>query len=62
MRNKISEIRKLKGLSQSKLAMEAKISRPYLSKIENDKAEPTGKILFKIAEVLNTSVDSFCCN
>lgn len=62
MKNKIAEIRKEKGYSQTKLSEEAGISRPYLSNIENDKVEATGKVLFEIAKALSTSMDSLFLN
>ena len=57
MTNNIASIRKSKGYTQTQLAKDAKISRPYLSNVENDKVEPTAKIMFRIAKVLNEKIE-----
>ncbi|MDB2091420.1 MULTISPECIES: helix-turn-helix domain-containing protein [Clostridium] len=54
---KISKLRKEKGLSLSKLAEMAQISKSYLSDLENEKKEnPSVEILEKIARVLEVPV------
>ena len=54
MRNKIAEYRKKIGMSQQELADEAKISRTYLSILENQKQEVIGSdVMFRIADALN---------
>lgn len=54
---KISETRKLKGLSQEELAEQAKINLRTIQRIENSESEPRGKTLNLICNVLdiNTS-------
>lgn len=55
--SKITEIRKLKGLSLSKLAEKAGISKGYLHGIENGgKDNPSTEILEKIATALEVNV------
>lgn len=46
-------LRKEKGLTQEKLALETGISVSYLRRIEHGKANPTINELWKIAEVLD---------
>ena len=54
MRNKIAEYRKKIGMSQQELADEAKISRTYLSILENQKQEVIGSdVMFRISDALN---------
>lgn len=54
---KISETRKLKGLTQEELAEQAKINLRTIQRIENSESEPRGKTLNLICNVLdiNTS-------
>ncbi len=49
--------REEKGMSLSALARAAKVSKGYLSQIENDSApRPSGETLFKMASTLGTTV------
>ncbi|WP_077358326.1 helix-turn-helix transcriptional regulator [Virgibacillus halodenitrificans] len=57
MRNKILELRKHKGFTQDQLAKKCNVSRQTINAIENDRYDPTLKLAFKIARVLNTTVD-----
>jgi transcriptional regulator with XRE-family HTH domain len=55
--SKITEIRKLKGMSLSKLAEKAGISKGYLSNIETGiKENPSTEMLEKIAAALDVEV------
>ena len=58
MKNNIAAIRKIKNESQESLAKKAEISRTHLSDIENDNADPTGPIMFRIAKALGVSLDT----
>lgn len=49
---KISETRKIKGLTQEELAEQAKINLRTIQRIENSENEPRGKTLNLICEVL----------
>ncbi|KKP86746.1 MAG: Transcriptional regulator [Candidatus Roizmanbacteria bacterium GW2011_GWA2_35_8] len=49
----ISKIRKEKSLSQDDLALDCYIDRSNLAEIEEGKANPSLKVLCKIAEGLN---------
>lgn len=53
----ISLIRKELNISQVELSKKVGISRQYLSQIEKGKANPTYKIILKIALALKCSVE-----
>lgn len=57
MKNKISEYRHDKKLSQAELAIACNVSRQTINAIENDKYDPTLSLAFKLSVVLNTTVD-----
>ncbi|KKE79433.1 helix-turn-helix transcriptional regulator [Oceanobacillus caeni] len=58
MKNKILELRKGKGFTQDVLAKKCNVSRQTINAIENDRYDPTLQLAFKIARVLNTTVDN----
>lgn len=49
----IAKIRKGKDLSQDDLAVDCNIDRSYLVEVEERKANPSLKVLYKIARELN---------
>lgn len=49
------EIRESRGLSQETLALEADVDRTYVSQIERGVANPSLRVLFQIAAVLNVA-------
>lgn len=57
MRNVIREKRKDKGISQEELAKKCGVSRQTVNAIENNKYDPTLSLAFKLAALLNTTVD-----
>lgn len=57
MKNKIFEIRKVKGFTQDALAKKCNVSRQTINAIENNRYDPTLQLAFKIAAILNTTVD-----
>lgn len=57
MRNNIRELRGSKGLTQAELAKKCRVTRQTINAIENDKYDPTLKLAFQIAKVLETTVD-----
>ncbi|TFJ93126.1 helix-turn-helix transcriptional regulator [Lentibacillus salicampi] len=57
MKNKILKFRKDKGFTQDALAKKCNVSRQTINAIENDRYDPTLQLAFKIARVLNTTVD-----
>jgi putative transcriptional regulator len=57
MNNYIKKQRLSLGLTQSTLAKRVNISRPYLSEIENNKTEPSGKVVLRIAKHLQCKAE-----
>ena len=57
MENKISEMRREKGLLQEQLAKKCGVSRQTINAIENNKYDPTLALAFKLAQELGTTVD-----
>ena len=55
--DKLSNLRKKRGLTQEELALELFISRSMIAKYETGKAYPTNEILQKIADYFEISVD-----
>ena len=49
-------------LSQEKLAELANISTKHLTKIENEKVTPSVYMVYKLAKVLDTTIDNLCDN
>jgi|CryBogDrversion2_1035201.scaffolds.fasta_scaffold00317_7 transcriptional regulator with XRE-family HTH domain len=54
---RIRTIRQSLKWTQDELAQEAKISKSFLSEIENDKANASGENLLKISNAMNVSMD-----
>lgn len=55
--DKLSSLRKARGLTQEELALELFISRSMIAKYETGKAYPTNEILQKLSDYFNISVD-----
>ena len=55
--DKLSSLRKSRGLTQEELALEIFVSRSMIAKYETGKAYPTNEILQKIADYFEISVD-----
>lgn len=53
----LTEIRKRKGYSQLKVAMDLSISREALSHYENGKRSPDIEMLCKMSKYFNVSID-----
>ena len=58
MENKIRALRKKLGISQEDLAKRCGVSRQTINAIENNKYDPTLVLAFRLAEVLETTVDT----
>ena len=54
--NKIKELRKIKGLSQERLANMAEIDRTYLPTIEKGERNVSIEIVEKLAKALNVTI------
>lgn len=57
MKNKIKYYRKQKAISQLKLSQSLGVSRQTINAIENNKYDPSLSLAFKLASMLNTTVD-----
>ncbi|MFB4166865.1 helix-turn-helix transcriptional regulator [Virgibacillus sp. JSM 102003] len=57
MINVIRKFRKDKKMSQKILANKCKVSRQTINAIENNKYDPSLDLAFKIATILNVTVD-----
>lgn len=58
MSNSVREFRISKGITQTKLAEMANISRPYLAEIEKGDSNPSAQIAISIAKSLDTIVET----
>ena len=56
---RITEIRKLKGISQYKLAKNVMMEQSNLARIEKGLTNPTIKTLLKISDVLEVQLEVF---
>jgi len=57
--NKITEIRKTKGISQYKLAKQIMMEQSNLARIEKGQTNPTIKTLLKISDSLEVKLSDF---
>jgi len=55
--NRITELRKKKGWSQTELAKQIKVSREAIGKYERDEAQPSVETAKKIADTLEVTLD-----
>ena len=55
----IIRLRKLRGLSQEKFALESGIDRRYISDVENGKRNVSFEFLNRVADYFNLSLSSF---
>lgn len=62
MKNLIKEKRKEIKLSQNELAEKAGVTRQTINAIENNKYDPSLKLAFDLASILQTSVDELFKN
>ncbi len=54
---RIRECRNIHGLTQRDLARRAEITVGFLSDLERDKRNPSGKVLLRLANALSTTMD-----
>ena len=54
---RLKELRKAKGLSQLKMAMDLNIGQNTLSRYETGEREPSIRELIRIADYFNVSID-----
>jgi len=55
--DRIHDLRKQLGISQTELASKADISKSMINRYENKGVQPPADVLNKIADILETSVD-----
>lgn len=57
MKNQIKTLRKKRKMSQKELGQRAEVSRQTINAIENNKYDPTLPLAFRLATILETTVD-----
>nr|WP_293561975.1 helix-turn-helix transcriptional regulator [Parvimonas sp.] len=57
LKNKLDELRKLKGLTQEEFAKELRVSRQTISAIENGKYNPSLDLAFEIVLYFNMTIE-----
>ncbi|MCT8976944.1 helix-turn-helix transcriptional regulator [Clostridium sp. CX1] len=57
MKNKLEEIRKVRGINQEELANILEVSRQTISSLENGRYNPSIILAFKIARYFNLSIE-----
>ena len=57
MKNRVRELRKLKGLTQEQLAEVIGVSRQTINAIEKEKFDPSLPTAFKMAKLFKTSIE-----
>ena len=57
LKNKLDELRKLKGLTQEEFAKKLRVSRQTISAIENGKYNPSLDLAFEIALYFNIAIE-----
>ena len=59
---RVREVRRMRGLSQSKLAQLMKVPRTYISKVEMSRTVPTIATLYRMASALEIEVHYLLCD
>ncbi|MCT3573203.1 MAG: helix-turn-helix transcriptional regulator [Levilactobacillus brevis] len=62
MKNTIATRRKQRKLSQAELAQLTAVTRQTINAIENNKYDPSLSLAFKLAAILETTVDTLFSN
>ncbi|ABJ65298.1 transcriptional regulator [Levilactobacillus brevis] len=62
MKNTIATRRKQRKLSQAELAQLTAVTRQTINTIENNKYDPSLSLAFKLAAILETTVDALFSN
>jgi len=57
MKNRLEEIRKLKGIKQEELAAALEVSRQTIGSLENGRYNPSIILAFKIAKYFEMSIE-----
>lgn len=59
MKNRVRELRKLKGLTQEELGEIIGVSRQTINAIEKEKFDPSLPTAFKMAKLFNIPIEEF---
>lgn len=59
MKNRVKELRKLKGLTQEQLAEFIGVSRQTVNAIEKEKFDPSLPTAFKMSKLFNLPIEEF---
>ncbi len=59
MKNRVKELRKLKGLTQEELAEIIGVSRQTINAIEKEKFDPSLPTAFKMSKLFELPIESF---
>lgn len=57
MKNRLEEIRKLRGIKQEDLAAALEVSRQTIGSLENGRYNPSITLAFKIARYFNMTIE-----
>ncbi len=57
MKNRLEELRKLRGVTQEELADRLEVSRQTIGSLENGRYNPSIVLAFKIAHFFNISIE-----
>jgi putative transcriptional regulator len=59
MKNRVKELRKLKGLTQEQLAELIGVSRQTINAIEKEKFDPSLPTAFKMSQIFGLPIEEF---
>ncbi len=59
MKNKVRELRKMRGLTQEQLAEIIGVSRQTINAIEKEKFDPSLPTAFKMSKLFESPIESF---
>jgi putative transcriptional regulator len=59
MKNKVKELRKLKGLTQEQLGELIEVSRQTINAIEKEKFDPSLNTAFKMSQIFDKPIEEF---
>ncbi|HZM06213.1 MAG TPA: helix-turn-helix transcriptional regulator [Candidatus Saccharimonadales bacterium] len=57
MKNSVTELRERKGVSKSALARKIDVCPSYVTRLENNDIQPSGEVMFRIAEYFKCRIE-----
>jgi len=57
LKNLVSKLRQRKGVSKSVLARKIGVCPSYVTRLEKNDIQPSGEVMFRIAEYLNCRIE-----